>query len=85
LASDGTLLGTFPVGDGPFELAFDGIHIFVSLFNTDRVGELRASDGTRKQSIRGSDGPQGLVFDGTNLWVANYYSNTVSKISKSQP
>ena len=45
-ASDGANLGTFPVGDEPNGVAFDGANIWVANFGSDNVTKLRASDGT---------------------------------------
>ncbi len=44
-ASDGKVLGTFAVGEGPFAVLFDGANIWVSNFFSGNVMKLRASDG----------------------------------------
>src|SRR5204862_4690030 len=49
LATDGTLLGTFPIPDDGGDLhgiVFDGTAIWVGDSNNDRVVKLRASDGS---------------------------------------
>jgi hypothetical protein len=36
-ASDGTNLGTFPAGDGPKALAFDGVHIWAANLDSNTL------------------------------------------------
>ena len=48
-ASDGTMLGTYTVGNGPFALVFDGANIWTENFVDNTVTKLRASDGKRAQ------------------------------------
>ena len=44
--SDGTILGTYHAGIGPSELAFDGVHIWVTDFSSNpTITVLWASDG----------------------------------------
>ena len=51
-ASDGTILGTYPAGNGPWNVAFDGNNVWVTNSFLDgnnwagTVTKLRASDGT---------------------------------------
>lgn len=44
-ASDGSMEGTFPVGQLPLYLAFDGAAIWVSNYNDNTVTKLQSSDG----------------------------------------
>jgi DNA-binding beta-propeller fold protein YncE len=44
-ASDGVVLGTFPVGNAPAGIAFDGANIWVANLSNS-VTKLRASEGT---------------------------------------
>jgi DNA-binding beta-propeller fold protein YncE len=70
-ASDGALLGTYPVGGEPRGLAFDGGHIWVTNYATDSVTKLRARDGSLVGTYDVGNGPRGISFDGCNMWVVN--------------
>jgi len=50
-ASDGTNLGTFPVGRVPQAAAYDGNNIWVTNYLDGTVTELRASDGVGRGHI----------------------------------
>jgi DNA-binding beta-propeller fold protein YncE len=78
---DGSVLGTFPVGPLPTELAFDGSSIWATNASAHSAQRLRRSDGTIQNTIEVGNSPAGILFDGTSIWVANFSSNTVTKIS----
>ena len=78
-ASDGTVLGTFPVGALPQSVVFDGVNIWVTNFSSNTVTKLRASDGALIGTFPTGQFPEGVAFDGSNVWVVNAGSNTVSK------
>lgn len=72
----GALLGTFNLTIGPYNVAFDGTHVWVTTgFN---VSELRASDGSviAKYPTKNA---AGLAFDGANMWVADESVNLLHK------
>jgi hypothetical protein len=71
---------TFPAGETPWGLAFDGTNIWVTNYNLDAVTKLRASDGAFQGIFDAGNAPIKIVFDGANLWIANYYSDTVTKL-----
>ena len=77
-ASDGTVLGTFPVDDGPEGVFLDGANIWVANDFSDTVTKLRASDGGVLGTFFGGDGPVNFAFDGKDMWVTDYYSYTVT-------
>jgi hypothetical protein len=82
LASDGTLLGTFPVTRA-HGIAFDGTNIWVTNdVASGTVTRLRASDGACVNTCTFAVGsaPIGVAYDGANIWVTNYYSNTVTRL-----
>ena len=81
LPSDGSIVGRFHVGRGPFALAFDGTNMWVTL-SYDKVAKVRASDGKVLGTFRVGRGPHALAFDGENIWVVND-SNTVTKLRAS--
>ena len=76
------VLGTFPAGEAPVDIAFGGTSLWVTDENTDQVTRLRASNGTSLNTLPVGDYPQGIIFDGTSIWVVNGFSDTVSKISR---
>jgi plastocyanin len=43
--SDGTVLETYPVGDSPIGICFDGVNIWVTNSRSNNISKLRASDG----------------------------------------
>jgi outer membrane lipoprotein-sorting protein len=82
-ASDGTILGTFVVGDHPIGVAFDGSSIWVTGGSSNTLTKLRASDGTNLGAFPVGSGPFALAFDGTNIWSVNANDNTVTKLRAS--
>jgi hypothetical protein len=74
---------TFPVGDGPVELAFDGTNIWVANWVGNSVMKLRPSDGSILGTFKVGTRPLDLCSDGANTWVANSDSNTVTKLRAS--
>ena len=77
---DGSLVGTFPVGNGPVGVAFDGTHIWVPNRFSDDVTKLLASDGSLVGTFSVGTLPQAVAFDGTHIWVANTSSDDVTKL-----
>jgi len=74
-----SLLGTFPVGNRPHGITFDGTYIWVANLNSNTISKLRASDGTLVLTSNVGSAPWGLAFDGISMWVTNINSNSVSK------
>lgn len=73
-ASDGTILGSFPISGGgnPNSIAFDGASIWVSTNgNGSNLFRLRASDGANLGTFSFAGGTGGVTFDGSNIWVTN--------------
>ncbi len=71
---------TYPTGDGPLGVAFDGTNIWIANASSDTVSKMNPADGTRVDYPTG-DGPVGVAFDGTSIWITNYNSGTVSKMN----
>ena len=68
---------TFPVGNFPNALVFDGESIWVATFN----GITKLSlDGQQLGTFSVGDFPRALAFDGESIWVANAVSDTVTKL-----
>ena len=60
---------TYPTGNGPVAVAFDGSNIWVANEFDDTVTKLSASDGTKLATFPVGDGPRALAFDGQSVWV----------------
>jgi hypothetical protein len=79
-ASDGSLLGTYPMSGFLGGIVFDGANIWVTNENMATVSELRASDGANLGSFPTQIAPWAIVFDGSNIWVGNADSSSLSKM-----
>src|SRR5437016_1145142 len=62
---------SFPVGNRPEGLAFDGTSIWVVNEFDNTVTKLRASDGTIEGVFAIGREPKYLAFDGANIWATN--------------
>ena len=74
------MLGTFPVGDGPGALAFDGLNLWVAHRNDDTVSQVSTAGAVLATFPTGRR-PVNLAYDGTALWVANNLDDTVTRLS----
>jgi DNA-binding beta-propeller fold protein YncE len=70
-ASDGTLIGTYPVGHTPYFMAFDGSNIWVTNGGDNTVTKIRASSGALVGTYPVGLRPDMVAFDGSNVWVTN--------------
>src|SRR5262249_29449001 len=80
-ASDGVVLGVYPVGFEPGDVLFDGTSIWVTtspLFNV-YLTKLDPSDGSLLGRVS-VDHPRAMAFDGTKVWVTNQFDNTVTAV-----
>lgn len=69
-ASDGVVLGTYPVGTNPRGLVFDGVNVWVGCNGSSDVYKLRAATGQQVgTSIPISWGVNKLGFDGASIWA----------------
>jgi hypothetical protein len=74
---------SFPAGNFPAGLAFDGENMWVVNNGDDTVTKLRASDGAILGTFPVGSKPSDAVFDGANLWVTNSQSASVTKLRAS--
>src|SRR5262249_45101633 len=74
---------SFPVGNVPQFLVFDGANIWVTNQNDNTVTKLRASDGTNLGTFPVGRVPIWITFDGANIWVSNHLSDNVTKLRAS--
>jgi uncharacterized protein (TIGR03437 family) len=79
-ASDCTVLGIFPAGNAPSDVAFDGTNIWATDTGANSVTEIQASDGAILGTFPVGNSPYGTVFDGTNIWTANGGGDNVTKL-----
>ena len=71
LKTDGTIVGSYPVGLQPWGVAFDGANIWVANMGAGTVSKLRASDGENLGTINvNSGGVLYVAFAGENMWVS---------------
>lgn len=80
-AHDGSLEGTFEVGDSPIDPAFDGKDIWVTEFLGSTVARVSGRTGVVRDRFVVDDLPVGIAFAGASIWTAGY-SDKVDKISK---
>ncbi len=71
---------TYPVGEAPVGIAFDGVNIWVTNSGDNSVSELLASTGATIGTYPVGSIPYAVAFDGANIWVANLGSNNVTKL-----
>jgi DNA-binding beta-propeller fold protein YncE len=76
-------LGQRQAENGGWGIASDGIHLWVTDFESDKVVRLARDGGSHVYPV--GDSPVGVLFDGTSIWVANFGSDTVTKITLNQP
>jgi len=76
---------SFPVGNSPQGIAYDGASIWVANSGSNNVTKLLASDGAVQGTFGVGDSPVGIAFDGANIWVTNNgdVPGTVSKLQAS--
>jgi hypothetical protein len=67
----GATLGTFPVGQGPIVIAFDGTNIWVANKFSDSLTKLSLT-GTTLGTYAVGPSPEGIAFDGCHMWVTSY-------------
>ncbi len=72
---------TFDVAAG--EMAFDGLHLWVTNPTANTVQKLNPRDGTVIATYDVGAGPAGIAYDGASIWVANQAANTVQKLQVS--
>src|SRR5437762_2842859 len=77
------LTTTFPTGNGPSGVTFDGANMWVVNAFDNSVTKLRVSDGANLGSFAVGNQPFEAAFDGANVWVTNYNSNNVTKLRAS--
>ena len=62
------LIQSFPVGNRPHHLVFDGANIWVTNHDDGTVMKLRASDGTIQGTFPAGPTPLYITFEGANIW-----------------
>ena len=61
---------TIETEQGPRALAFDGEHVWVTLYGAQTVAKYRL-DGTNVANFAAEEYPRALAFDGEHMWVGN--------------
>lgn len=70
-ADDGSILGTYAVGSGPYGMVFDGASIWVANYKSNDLSKVNVSSGVVTNDIRLQNCylPSALGFDGSHIWV----------------
>ncbi|HZS18529.1 MAG TPA: hypothetical protein VFA51_11420 [Candidatus Udaeobacter sp.] len=78
-ASDGTLLGTFPVGTITVGATFDGTYVWLANwgYGANSLTRVRLDGSVEGVYPIGPHGPYSLMFDGTNIWVSTLESHVI--------
>jgi DNA-binding beta-propeller fold protein YncE len=79
-ASDGSTLGTFPVGLTPSGIVFDGQSMWITNYRSSTIMKMRVSDGTVLGTFPTGSEPLVPAFDGAIIWIPNSEGNSVSKM-----
>lgn len=84
---DNAIVGTYPVGDGPHGIAYDGRNqaIWVANNGSGTVTRLLASTGADRGTFPVQSAPYGIAFDGESMWVTNSASSSVTRINVMDP
>lgn len=68
---------TFPAGNAPYAIAFDGTRVWVANYFGNNISLLRASDGASMGTYGTGTFPAGIAFDGTRMWISNNGAKSV--------
>ncbi len=67
---DGSVIASYPVGNGPVALAYDGASLWVANQSDSAVVALSLEDGAIQATYAVPGRPSALALDGQQLWVA---------------
>jgi hypothetical protein len=71
------------VGFGCDQSAFDGEHMWVTVWGTGKVVRIRASDMTVIGTYSAGTNPNPIIFDGDEIWVGSETSGQITKLRAS--
>src|SRR5262245_30904190 len=71
------------VSNFPFDMVFDGEHMWISTFAANTVDKVRAADMAPLGSFAVGQRPVALAYDGENIWSANQTDGTVTRFRAS--
>ena len=77
---DGAILSQIAVGERPFDLAFDGSHVWVANSGQSTVMRPPHDSTGVPRTVRVGIGPRGTFFDGS-IWVAIPSGSSIAKIT----
>ncbi len=78
-----TSLPSVTVGQWCDQLAFDGEHMWVTVWAEDKVVKIRASDMAIIGSYPAGSRPNPIIFDGDEIWVGSETTGQITKIRAS--
>jgi outer membrane lipoprotein-sorting protein len=79
LASDGSVLRTYTVGNGPIAMTFGGANMWVANSTDNTVTKIALATGVVGTYPVGNN-PVSIASDGNNIWIVNQGDNTVTKL-----
>ncbi len=71
---------SYPVGNLPVGIAFDGTNLWVANEGAATVTKLRSADGSLVGTYPVGVKPVAIAYDGASIWVANSGSDNVSRL-----
>lgn len=74
---------TFPVGNKPYAVTFDGSNVWVVNEFSNNVSVLHASDGSLVTTYATGANPTGITFDGAKMWIVNNAGSSVTVLRAS--
>lgn len=77
ISLEGSVVGDYPVDDGPLSMAFDGAHLWIAHQDSQTLVQLDVSTGDVRQRYVLPGAPAALEFDGSQLWAALSARNEV--------
>ena len=80
IAPDGTVVGTYPAGQGPIALAYDGRALWVASEDDGQLLEVDTLTGNVVNSYPLGGNPRALAYDGTYVWAALVDTSEVVKV-----
>jgi outer membrane lipoprotein-sorting protein len=75
-----TTVPSVTVGQWCDQLAFDGEHMWVTVWATGKVVKVRASDMAIIGTYDAGPGPNPLIFDGDEIWIGSETSGQITKL-----
>jgi YVTN family beta-propeller protein len=80
VAADGTVAGTYPAGQGPVALVYDGRSLWVASEDDATLLRVDTVSGAVLNTYPLGGSPRALAFDGSFVWAALVDTNEIVKV-----